>query len=206
MKLLHRPDLWGWSRFDESRNIDFHSLLWVRSGGNVVVDPLPLSPHDTAELRSLGGVRLIVVTNSDHVRAAESLAKLTGAKLAGPVAERDTFPIGCDRWLGDGDQAVPGLLALALDGSKTPGELALLIERTTLVTGDLVRAHAAGRLDLLPDTKLADRTAALRSLDRLIALGAIEAVLTGDGWPVFRDGQRALEELSAAEHRRHPPM
>jgi glyoxylase-like metal-dependent hydrolase (beta-lactamase superfamily II) len=206
MKLLHRPDLYAWSRFDESRNIDFHSLCWVRGGGNVLVDPLPLSPHDAAQLRSLGGAALIVITNSDHVRAAEAVAKLTGAKLAGPRAERETFPVRCELWLGEGDQPVPGLVVLELEGSKTPGELALLIEQSTLVTGDLVRAHAGGRLDLLPDAKLSDRSGVLRSLDRLIALGSITAVLPGDGWPVFRDGQRALEELRAAEARRHPPM
>jgi hypothetical protein len=206
MKLLHRPDLHAWSRFDESRNIDFHSLLWVRAGENVLVDPLPLSPHDTAHLRELGGAKLIVITNSDHVRAAVAVAKLTGAKLAGPRSERETFPIPCDLWLGDGDQPVSGLVVFELEGSKTPGELALLIDATTLVTGDLVRAHAGGRLDLLPDAKLADRAAAMRSLDRLIALGSIAAVLPGDGWPVFRDGQRALEQLRAAQARHHPPM
>ena len=30
---------------------------------------------------------------------------------------------------------------LALHGSKTPGELALVLEDTILVTGDLVRGH-----------------------------------------------------------------
>lgn len=42
MKLLHRPDLFAWSRFDDSRNIGFCSVAWVRSGGNVLIDPLPI--------------------------------------------------------------------------------------------------------------------------------------------------------------------
>ncbi|HMR78492.1 MAG TPA: hypothetical protein PKD61_25475, partial [Polyangiaceae bacterium] len=67
MKSLHRDDLFGWSLFDESRNIDFHSVLWRRADGNVAIDPLPLSPHDAQHLDSLGGVRHIVVTNSDHL-------------------------------------------------------------------------------------------------------------------------------------------
>ena len=195
MKLLHRPELYGWSRFDESRNIDFNSLLWVRPEGNVIVDPLPLGEHDAAHLESLGGAALIVITNSDHVRAAEDVRKLTGARVAGPRAEKQGFPVDCDVWLGDGDEAAPGLLVLELDGSKTPGELALILGGHTLVTGDLVRSHAGGRLDLLPDPKLTDRAAALASLERLVTLGGIEAVLPGDGWPVFRDGSRALREL-----------
>jgi hypothetical protein len=206
MKLLHRPDMFAWSRFDESRNLDFHSLLWVRTGGNVVVDPLPLSDHDAAHLEKLGGAALVIVTNSDHVRDAAALAQRTGATLAGPRAERDTFPIACTRWLGDGDEPAPGVVVLELAGSKTPGELALVLDGATLVTGDLVRAHRGGGLDLLPDAKLSDRRAALRSLEQLAAIEGIEAVLPGDGWPVFRDGRRVLAELLSREEQRHPPM
>ena len=192
MKSLHRPDLFCWSVFDASRNVDFHGLCWVRPGGNVLVDPLPLGDHDAAHLAALGGAAWIVVTNSDHTRAAKELAASTGARLAGPAAERDGFPFLCDRWLSDGDEVVPGLVALALDGSKTPGELALVLEGKTLICGDLVRAHRAGSLMMLPDAKLADRDRAMASVRRLAALEGIEAVLVGDGWSVFRDGHARL--------------
>lgn len=196
MKRLHRPDLRGWSVFDESRDLDFHSVLWLREGGAVAIDPLPLSPHDRAQLAAHGALAWIVVTNSDHVRDAAALARETGARIAGPAGERDAFPLRCDRWLADGDELVPGLVALALEGSKTPGELALVVEGTTLVTGDLVRAHEGGRLAMLPDAKLRDVAAARRSVQRLAALPGIDAVLVGDGWPVFRGGAQALRELA----------
>ena len=121
---------------------------------------------------------------------------MTGAKLAGPAAERGTFPFPCDRWLADGEELVPGLRVLALEGSKTLGELALILDGTTLITGDLVRAHRADTLMMLPDAKLGDRNAALRSVQRLAALPGIEAVLVGDGWQVFREGRRMLGELA----------
>ena len=196
MKRMHRPDLFGWSVFDESRDLDFHSLLWVRPGGNVAIDPLPLSPHDRKHLDELGGVGLVVVTNSDHTRNAEWLARTYDARLAGPRAERDDFPLRCDLWLGDGDQPVPGLQAIALEGSKTPGELAFVLDGTTLVTGDLVRAHEGGRLTTLPAAKLRDAAAAARSVCRLAALPGIDAVLVGDGWPIFRGAGDALRELA----------
>lgn len=199
MKQLHRDDLFGWSVFDEARNLDFHSVLWRRDEGNVAIDPLPLTPHDETRLRELGGVAAIVVTNSDHVRAAAALATRSGAELLGPRAEADAFPIACKRWLADGDEVVPGLRALELHGSKTPGELALLLEDTTLVTGDLIRAHRGGALCLLPDAKLRDRERALASLERLTRLGGLRALLPGDGWPVFRDARRLLQELLARE-------
>jgi glyoxylase-like metal-dependent hydrolase (beta-lactamase superfamily II) len=195
MKLLHRPDLYCWSDFNTDRNIDFHSIAWIRSAGNVLIDPLPLSDHDRSHLQALGGASWIVITNSDHIRASQEIAEKTGAQIAAPQGERDTFPIPVDRWLANGDALVPGLEAIELHGSKTPGELALLLQETTLITGDLVRAHQAGSLMLLPDAKLTDRDRALDSVRRLAALSQIETVLVGDGWSVFHDGHVRLQEL-----------
>lgn len=195
MKSLHRPDLYGWSTFNPARNIDFHGVAWVRRGGNILIDPVALSNHDWNHLQSLGGVTWVVLTNSDHIRYAKEIADQTYAKIAGPLGEKDTFPIKCDRWLSDGEQVVPGLEVIELQGSKTPGELALLLEKTTLITGDLVRARKAGSLTILPDDKLLNRKAAVASVKRLAALPDVEAVLVGDGWPVFRDGNLRLQEL-----------
>ncbi len=195
MKSLHRPDLFCWSEFNSERNVDFHSLAWIRPEGNVLVDPLPLSEHDWAHLQSLGGAVWIVITNSDHIRASLEIAAKTGAQIAAPGSEKDTFPIPVQRWLGDGDLVVPGLSSIELHGSKTSGELAFLLEETTLITGDLVRAHQAGSLMLLPDGKLIDRSSAIASVQRLAQLNQVQAVLVGDGWQIFRDGHIYLQEL-----------
>jgi hypothetical protein len=146
MKSLHRPDLYCWSEFNTDRNIDFHSIAWIRPEGNVLIDPLPLSEHDWTHLHSLGGAQWIVITNSDHLRASQEIAAKTGAQIAAPQGEQDSFPIPVQRWLVDGDSIVPGLEVIELHGSKTAGELALLLQEKTLITGDLVRAHQAGSL------------------------------------------------------------
>ena len=82
-----------------------------------------------------------------------------------------------------------------MQGSKTSGELALLLEETTLITGDLVRSPLAGSLIMLPDEKLVNREDAIASVRRLAGLEKVEAVLVGDGWSVFRDGRERLQEL-----------
>ncbi|MDP1824245.1 MAG: MBL fold metallo-hydrolase [Archangium sp.] len=198
MKRLHRKDLYGWSTFHAPLDLDFNSVLWVREGGNVAVDPLPLSEHDLAHVQKLGGVAQIVVTNSAHLRAALDLQKATGAKLIGPAGEREKLT--CDRYVSDGDEVVPGLVVRGMNGSKTPGELALVLEDTTLITGDLVRGHRADALHLLPSEKLSDRPAAIASLRRLLELHPrIEAILVGDGWCLFREGHQRLSELLRAE-------
>lgn len=193
MKALHRPEFWGWSEFNAERNLDFHSVLWVRPQGNCAFDPLPQSEHDRLHLLSLGPLTDIFISNSDHLRDAVSLAQATGAELWGPLAEKEI--LDCPHYLTDGDEPLPGLKVFALDGSKTPGELAFVIDGHTLITGDLIRAHRAGQLCLLPDAKLSDKSAAQTSVRKLVASFNLQAVLTGDGWPVFRDGQQILNEL-----------
>ena len=199
MKPLHRPDLFGWSVFNEEKNMDFNGVFWHRPQGNVVVDPVAVSAHDWAHIKALGGIAWIVVTNSDHLRGAESLRESTGAQIAGPAAERATLPLACDRWLVDGESLVDGLVALALHGSKTPGELAMLLGGHTLITGDLVRAPRGGSLAMLPEPKLLNREKAVASVRRLAQLPAVEAVLVGDGWLLFRDGKTRLRELADRE-------
>ena len=195
MKLLHRQDLFCWSEFNEERNLDFNSVLWVRDSGNILIDPLPLSEHDEQHLHALGGAKLIVVTNSDHCRHAKQIAERLGAKIAGPRQEQQDFPIRCERWLGDNEEIVPRLAVYELAGSKTPGELALLLDGSTLITGDLIRCHCAGELCLLPDAKLSDKSKAIESVARLASLPGIDAVVPGDGWPIFHAGGEALRQL-----------
>jgi hypothetical protein len=197
VKRLHRTDLYSWSVFDEQRNIDFHSVLWARPGGNLVVDPLPMSEHDREHMLTLGGVATIVVTNSDHARDADALRGRAGAKVVGPAGERDSFPMECDRWAQEGEQILPGLVAYAMQGSKTAGELALVLEDTTLITGDLVRCHEGGKLTTLPPGKLSNQQKAMESVEALAAMDDIDTVLVGDGWPVFGGGAKALTQLAA---------
>ena len=195
MKSLHKNNLYCWSQFDEERNIDFHSYLWVRDKGNIVFDPLPLTNHDKNHLNSLGKVSHIIISNSDHVRNAKELAGETGAPIWGPAAEKENFPIECSKWLDESKGLLAGLDVYCLTGSKTDGELAFVVEGETLITGDLIRAHCGGKLCILPEGKLQDLDEAIDSVKKLAGIKGIKAILPGDGWPVFRDGETVMSEL-----------
>ena len=196
MKNLHRDDLFAWSHFDDERDLDFHSVAIIRDSGNVLVDPLPLSKHDAQHLAGLGGAAYVVVTNSDHLRNAVEIAASYGAALLGPAAEAAALP-PC-RAVKDGELVVPGLRAFEMHGSKTPGELVLLLDERTLITGDLIRGQRGGELNLLPAGKLSDPQAARDSVLRLVELGTIDTVIVGDGWHVWRDGTAALRRAISA--------
>ncbi|MEM6992725.1 MAG: MBL fold metallo-hydrolase [Myxococcota bacterium] len=197
MKATHRSDIFTYSAFDAARNLDFNGTVVVRPQGNVVVDPMPLTEHDAQHLLELGGVWRVVITNSDHVRAGEALRDRFGAEIAGPAAERDGFPIGCEHWVQADTRWGDDLEFAEVHGSKTPGELAIVCG-DTLVTGDLIRGHVGGKLNLLPDPKLTDHAAAVASVRALADRPQIAAVLVGDGWPVFREGHARLVELANA--------
>ena len=88
MKKLHRRDLFSWSVFSERLDIDFNAYCWTRPDGNVLIDPLAMTPHDREHLERLGGAAWIVLTNSAHVRGATELAAALGANVAGPAGRR----------------------------------------------------------------------------------------------------------------------
>ncbi len=202
MKFLHRPDLFSWAAFDEPRNVDFNGHLWMAPSGGIAVDPMPLTEHDAAHIDALGGVRWILLTNADHVRAAAWMAERWGARIAAPAAERDLPDLqGLDvaHWMTPHEVLPCGIQCLPMEGSKTPGELAFLLpDGSAVICGDLVRGQRAGSLNLLPDAKLADRGAAVRSVARLAALPGLQAVLVGDGQSVFSEGAARLSALLEA--------
>jgi glyoxylase-like metal-dependent hydrolase (beta-lactamase superfamily II) len=197
MKQLHKSNLWMWSEFNEEKNIDFNGFLWCRDAGNILIDPVPLSAHDHAHLTSLGGVASILITNSDHIRAAYTIANEFKATLYAPLAEKSSWSGACEHWLSEGDTLFPGIDILEMQGSKTPGELAFILDDETLIAGDLVRSHQAGVLMLLPNPKLTDSKAAHSSVLRLTKLQKLQHVLVGDGWCHFHNGRQLLTALAS---------
>ena len=155
-----------------------------------------MNDHDKKHLESLGGAEHVIITNSDHIRDTARILLFTGAKCWGPLAEKEQFALNCDGWLEDGDKPITGIEVFSLNGSKTPGELAILIDGTTLITGDLIRAHEGGSLCKIPDEKLKNRELAVESIKRMASIRNIQAVIPGDGWPIFNKGHAALLELA----------
>ena len=49
---------------------------------------------------------------------------------------------------------------------------------------------------MLPEEKLQDRELAVNSIKRIADVKSIEAVIPGDGWPIFNNGHDALIELA----------
>ncbi len=135
MKFLHRKDLFCWSQFDTTRNIDFNGFLWTRSGAsNVAIDPMPATDHDLAHMEELGGVGWILITNPDHLRGSQQLMKHFGAKLAAPEGDREhpaLNSVSVGSWFAAGDTLPCGIGVLPMEGSKLPAKSPSCFQRAT---------------------------------------------------------------------------
>ncbi len=180
-----------WSVWQPDRNFYFNSFFVTTPQGNLAVDPLPLGDADAEEITARGGLAWIVVTNRDHERDARALARRFGAKVA--AGARDAASLGAppDRELADGDSCL-GATVIALDGLKTPGEIALHFDEcATAIVGDALWGSPAGALRLMPADKLADPRAAALSLRRIASVHP-QHLLVGDGACIFGDATRVL--------------
>jgi glyoxylase-like metal-dependent hydrolase (beta-lactamase superfamily II) len=187
--------VWTWTWFSEPHGYDFNGYLVLDPGGNVCVDPVAPAPDDLAALVR-AGVRAIVLTNRNHVRAAPAVRAATGARtLIHPADAAHARAQGAEI---DGD-LVPGecvgpFTVIGVPG-KSPGEVALhWSARRILVVGDAVVGKPPGRCALLPDRVMDDPARLRESVRGLLALD-FDTLLVGDGTPILHDARARLGEL-----------
>jgi uncharacterized cupin superfamily protein len=174
-----------WSVWQPDRSLFFNSFFLEREGGNVVVDPLVIADDDAAYLRDRGGVGWIVITNRDHERRARDLAAAFGAKIATGEQEAALLSGPVDRLLKTGDTLANDIEVIALEGGKTPGEIALHLRGSkAAIVGDALWGDPAGSLRLPADEKLIDPRKAALSLRQVWAL-RVDVLLVGDGACLF---------------------
>lgn len=194
MKKVMFDDMYCWSVFNEVRQIDFNGHLWVREGGNVLIDPVPMSAGDLEQFDALGGAKWIVITNRDHEREAAFFKQRTGAEVVAHVADAELLEVEVDKTLEDGGKIVAGLRVVHLQHGKSPGEMVLYwSKRGLLLAGDLVVGAPVGKFSLLMDEKLADPPQAAVELRKLLTLD-FDAILVGDGHSIMQGARAALLE------------
>ena len=192
MQKLFIDDMYMWSVWQPDRNLFFNSFFIRRPTGNVVVDPLFWHPDDEQQMAALGGVALIIVTNRDHQRHSRELAQEFGAKIAASEKDAPLLSGPVDQLLHDGDHPFDGADVIALDGLKSPGEIAISLRGSrAAIVGDALWGDPAGAVRLLPDEKLMNPGAAVLSLRRLWGL-RLQTLLVGDGACIFGDADRTI--------------
>lgn len=189
------PGVWTWSRLSERHGYDFNGTLVLHDAGNLCIDPVE---PDAATLERLAseGVARILITNRNHVRAANAVRERTGAGVAIHAADADharSQGARIDEALEIGGRAGPFRI-VGVPG-KSPGEVALHdASRRLLVVGDAVIGNPPGRLSLLPERVIDDPPALRASVRRLLEL-ELDALVVGDGVPILAGASERLREL-----------
>jgi len=190
-------DVFIWSRLSEPHGYDFNGYLVRDPSGNVCIDPVEPDAGDMAALTRLGA-RSIVLTNRNHVRAANQIRPATGARCTIHAEDADHARrqgAQIDDLLHAGARFGP-LVAVAVPG-KSPGEIALhWPARGILFVGDAVIGNPAGHCTLLREKVMDDPERLRTSVETLLALD-FDTLLFGDGVPIIGGAHERLAELVA---------
>src|SRR5581483_1715356 len=185
------------SRLSEPHGYDFNGYFLRHAEGNVCVDPVE-PPPEVLDRLATEGVARIVLTNRNHVRAANAVRERTGARTAihpADAAYARSQGATIDDELHTGAR-VAGFRVIGVPG-KSPGEIALhSLDRRILVVGDALIGNPPGKLSLLRE-KVMDDPARLRASVEVLAELDVDCILPGDGVPILREAQARLRELVA---------
>ena len=191
-------DVYTWSVYSQEMSYNFNGWFILKQNplfGNVVIDPPQPSDEDLAQMRSMGGVGEIIITNRDHVRWTMELKNEFNASVRMPSADASLVEIEVASTFDDGDALAGFLKAVHVPDNKSPGETALYWQqKKILIIGDALIGKPPGDVSLLPKEKYDDIMLAREGLGVLAGLD-FDALLLGDGEPIPKDGKTAVERF-----------
>jgi glyoxylase-like metal-dependent hydrolase (beta-lactamase superfamily II) len=191
-------DVLTWSRFSEPHGYNFNSLLIQHREGNLCIDPVEPSDEVLSELIRIG-VSRILLTNRNHVRAANRIRERTGARSY--IHPDDAVYAKAQGAAVDGELQVGekiGPLEVIGASGKSPGEVAFLWpEQRCLIVGDAIVGDPPGKFKLLRESVMDDPPRLRRSIQQLLTLD-FDTIILGDGVSVVGGAKDRLKELVEA--------
>jgi glyoxylase-like metal-dependent hydrolase (beta-lactamase superfamily II) len=188
-------DIFMWSWFSEPHGYNFNGFFIRHPAGNLCIDPAEPGEEVLNELVRQGVAR-ILLTNRNHVRAANRVRLVTKAPTAihpADAAYARAQGAALDDELQVGEEVGP-LVSVGVPG-KSPGELAFYWpERKILLVGDAVIGNPPGSLGLLRESVMDDPPRLRESVRKLLDLD-FNALLVGDGQLVLQGARARLVDL-----------
>ncbi|MGZ3620932.1 MAG: MBL fold metallo-hydrolase [Candidatus Binataceae bacterium] len=191
------PDIRTWAWFSTPHGYNFNGLLIAHPEGNICIDPVQASAADVEEIVRARPAR-VLLTNRNHVRAANLIRERTGARVAihpADAAYARSQGASIDDELRVGERVGP-LVVVGVSG-KSPGEVALhWPDRKILIVGDAVIGNPPGRCSLLREQVMDDPPRLRESVRNLLAID-FDTLLVGDGVSILSGARDRLSELVA---------
>jgi glyoxylase-like metal-dependent hydrolase (beta-lactamase superfamily II) len=187
------PGLFVWQEYDSAVKAELFSSAILTSSGLYIVDPIPLV--DNRQLMDVTPVSGVVVTNSNHLRAASDYANKFGAPV---FAHSESFPdkeFPCLIEIDDGQRIANQLEVITIDGAA-PGEIALYHSPNggTLIVGDALINFEPYGFTFLPRKYCRNQKEMRRSLRKLLGL-EVERMLFAHGTPLLSGASARLRQL-----------
>jgi glyoxylase-like metal-dependent hydrolase (beta-lactamase superfamily II) len=167
----------------------------VTSTGLYIVDPIPLVGERIAELMDVAPVSGVIVTNSNHRRAASDYANMFVAPIFGHAESFPERELPYLIEIDDGQRIGNELEVVTIDGAPL-GEIALYHTSGggTLIVGDALINFEPYGFTFLPRKYCRNAKEMRRSLRKLPARHA-ERLLFAHGTPILSGASARLQQL-----------
>ena len=184
-----------WHTYDPGVKAELYSTCLATVAGIYLIDPIALHKRALDALIGSSRVAGIVVTNSNHRRAAAQFAQRFQVRI---FAHRETFPDDePSRFTttADGEEISNGLRVIGIEGAAR-GEIALHYADNggTLIVGDALVNFEPYGFSFLPPKYCSDEKQMRDSLQRLLHYKA-ERILFAHGTPILSNASERFRGL-----------
>jgi glyoxylase-like metal-dependent hydrolase (beta-lactamase superfamily II) len=185
--------------FDPAVKAELYSAYLITSDGSYFIDPIPLQREALDELTGSRSVAGIIVTNSNHHRAAARFAEQFAIPI---ITHTDSFPDKQPsrlRKVADGEAICKGLQVIGIEGAA-PGEIVLHYAPNggTLIVGDSLINFEPYGFTFLPAKYCSNQKEMRWSLRKLLDYKA-ERMLFAHGTPILSRASERLRGLLDSE-------
>lgn len=189
------PNIAIWHAYDPEVKAELYSTCLATGAGTYLVDPILLQREALDEMMVFGPVAGIVLTNSNHHRAAAQFAKQFSVPI---FAHQRMFPnrqTGQLTLLTDGDEICDGLRVIGIAGGPL-GEIVLhyAVDVGTLIVGDALINFEPYGFAFLPAKYCSNQKHMRRSLRKLLDYKA-KRILFAHGAPILSATMERLRAL-----------
>lgn len=185
-----------WQQYDAAVKSELFSTALLLPTATYLIDPIPLAPAALEQVLRSRPVNGIIVTNSNHIRAAREFAARHSAPL---FAHADL--VGTGELMDAAELSSSGVIgATIIDLPGAPsGEIAVHHSEDggELVIGDALINFDPYGFTFLPDKYCVDPKQMRRSLRALVDL-PFERILFAHGTPIVSRGRERLAQLLAS--------